>query len=88
MHKSETHQHGSRQVTSQAQADSCCAVGAQRHESTPSPSTVASSGAITLAPSAPFAILTSAAVVHEWRALVPLRVSTVPKHLLLSVLLV
>jgi hypothetical protein len=26
--------------------------------------------------------------VHEWRALVPLRVSTVPKHLLLSVLLV
>jgi hypothetical protein len=48
----------------------------------------ASSGAITLIPAALFTIPPTVHASEEWRALVPLRPSPIPKHLLLSVFLV
>jgi hypothetical protein len=43
---------------------------------------------IALVPVAAFTVPVSAFMSQEWRALVPLPVSSTPKHLLLSVLLV
>ena len=88
MHKSDHHQHFSRRVVSQAQADSCCAAAAQRRDSAAAGSTFAASGVIALVPVAAFTVPLSAFMSQEWRALVPLPVSSTPKHLLLSVLLV
>jgi hypothetical protein len=46
-------------------------------------------GSVALAPATvPLVVMPTVAALEEWRALVPLRVSTVPKHLLLSVFLV
>ena len=88
MHKSDSHEHSSKQVVSQAQADSCCAAAAQGRDSAAAGSTFAASGVIALAPVTVFTVPTSAIASQEWRALVPLPVSSTPKHLLLSVLLV
>lgn len=88
MHKSESHHSGARHVVSQAQADSCCAGSERTHSTTTNP-TVVPSGIATLAPAA-LPVVTSPDVpaLQDWRALVPLPVSPVPKHLLLSVFLV
>jgi hypothetical protein len=88
MHKSDTHKHSSTRVVSQAQADSCCAAAAQRRDSPAAGSTFAASGVIALVPVAAFAVPVSGFMSQEWRALVPLPVSSTPKYLLLSVLLV
>src|SRR4051812_300342 len=88
MHKSDHHEHHSRHSVSQTQADSCCAAGAQRRDSVSAGSTFAASGVIALAPVAAFSVPVSAFNSHAWRAFVPLRVSSTPKHLLLSVFLV
>jgi hypothetical protein len=76
------------QAMTQAQADSCCA-NAERSPSTPSASshfTPVTFVALSTLPSAP---LTAAAPPHDaWRTLVPISVSPVPRHLLLSVFLV
>jgi hypothetical protein len=88
MHKSDNHEHSSRRVASQEQADSCCAAGAQRRDSAAAGSTFAASGVIALVPVAAFIVPVSAFMSQAWRALVPLPVSSTPKHLLLSVLLV
>ena len=88
MHKSNSHEHSSKRVVSQAQADSCCAAAAQRHDSAAAGSTFAASGVIALVPVAAFTVAVSAFSSQEWRALVPLRVSSVATHLLLSVFLV
>jgi len=88
MHEPDHHQHSSRHVVSQAQADSCCAAADQRRDSAAAGSTFAASGLIALVPVAAFTVPVSAFMSHEWRALVPLPVSSTPKHLLLSVLLV
>ena len=88
MHKSDSHEHSSKRVVSQAQADSCCAAAAQRRDSAAAGSTFAASGVIALVPVAAFTVPLSAFMSQEWRALVPLPVSSTPKHLLLSVLLV
>jgi hypothetical protein len=88
MHKSESHDHSSKNGISQAQADSCCAASAQRRESSSPASTFGSSGVIALVPAAVFSVPTTVRAAQEWRVLVPLPVSSVPKHLLLSVLLV
>ena len=89
MHKSNGHEHSSKRLVSQAQADSCCATSAQRRDSAAASSTFASSGVISLVPvAAMIAVPTTASPEQGWRALVPLRVSSTPKHLLLSVLLV
>ena len=89
MHKSNGHDHSSKGRVGQAQADSCCAASAQRRDSAAAGSTFASSGAIALVPiAAMITVPTTASPEQGWRALVPLPVSSTPKHLLLSVLLV
>lgn len=88
MHKSESHGSGTRHIVSQAQADNCCA-GSERTQSTTTNPTFVPSGMVALAP-ATMPVVTSPNVpaLRDWRALVPLPVSPVPKHLLLSVFLV
>jgi hypothetical protein len=88
MHKSDHHEHSSTHSLSQTQADSCCAAGAQRRDSVSAASTFVASGVIALVPVAAVTVPVSALNSQEWRALVPLRVSSVAKHLLLSVFLV
>jgi len=88
MHKSDGHQHSSRRGVSQARADSCCAAAAQRHDSAAASSTFSASGLIALIPLASVAAPVILVASPEWRVLVPLPVSSTPKHLLLSVLLV
>ena len=88
MHKPQGHDHSSASGTSQTQADSCCAASAERRESSSAASIFASSGAIALAPAVLISAPTTVPATQEWRAPVPLRVSSIPKHLLLSVLLV
>jgi hypothetical protein len=88
MHKSESRGSGSTHVMSQAQADSCCAAASNRTEaSTADPAFVLSS-TTALPVSASVVVPVAVPALQEWRALVPLPVSPVPKHLLLSVLLV
>ena len=88
MHQSDDHEHSTKHSVSQTQADSCCAAGAQRLESVSAGSTFAASGVIALVPVAAFTVPVSAFNSQAWRALVPLPVSSIPKHLLLSVFLV
>jgi hypothetical protein len=88
MHKSDSHEHSSKRVVSQAQADSCCAAAAQRHDSAAAGSTFTASGVIALVPVTVLTVPTGPITSQEWRALVPLPVSSTPKHLLLSVFLV
>jgi hypothetical protein len=89
MHKSESHDSGTRHIVSQAQADNCCAGSERTHSTTTTNSTFVPTGVVALAP-ATMSVVTSPNVpaLQGWRALVPLPVSPVPKHLLLSVLLV
>jgi hypothetical protein len=88
MHKSDHHEHSSTHSVSQTQADSCCAAGAQRRDSVSGGWTFTGSGLMALVPVAEFTIPVRAFNSHGWRALVPLPVSSTPKHLLLSVFLV
>jgi hypothetical protein len=88
MHKSESRGSHSTHVISQAQADSCCAAASSRTQASTSDVVFALSGPTTLPASASVVVPVAVAALQEWRALVPLPVSPVPKHLLLSVLLV
>lgn len=88
MHTSEGHDHSSHGAFNQTQADTCCVASAQRRDSSVAGSFVASSGVIALAPAALASAPTMAPVAQQWRVLVPLPVSSTPKHLLLSVFLV
>jgi hypothetical protein len=88
MHKSDGHDHFSKRVVSQAQADGCCAASAQQRDSAAAGPTFAASGVIALVPVAGFTVPVSVFASQEWRALIPLPVSSTPKRLLLSVFLV
>jgi hypothetical protein len=88
MHKSEGHNHSSKASFSQAQADSCCEASAQRRDSAAAGSMFASSGVIALGPVIAAIAPIVASPAQDWRASVPLRISSTPKHLLFSVLLV
>ena len=88
MQKSDSDEPSSKRVLSQAEADSCCAAAAQRRDSPAAGSTFAISGVIALVHIPAFTLPVSALKSQEWRALVPLQISSTPKHLLLSVLLV
>jgi hypothetical protein len=88
MHEAESHHHGSNHQVTQTQADSCCA-GSERNDSATSQITFASSGTFALVvATVPAVVAPIVPALQEWRAFVPLPVSPVPKHLLLSVLLV
>jgi hypothetical protein len=88
MHKSESHHHGSNHKVTQTQADGCCA-RSERNDSATSQTTFVSSGTVALVvATVPVVVAPIVPALQEWRAFVPLPVSPVPKHLLLSVLLV
>jgi hypothetical protein len=88
MHESERHDHSSNNSVSQAQADSCCAAAAQRRDTSAAGSKFAASGVTTLMMVVTFRASTSALSSRRWRALLPPPISSTPKHLFLSVLLV
>jgi len=88
MHTSESHGSGSKRVISQAQADTCCAATSSRTQSSVASSTFVLSHATPLPVAAGLGVPVAVPALQEWRALVPLPASPVPRHLLLSVLLV
>ena len=88
MHRSESHGSGSAHTLSQAQADACCAAASNRTESAVASTTFALSNSAALPAVIPDVAPVVVPALQAWRAFVPLRVSPVPKHLVLSVLLV
>jgi len=88
MHTPESHGPGSKRVISQAQADTCCAATSNRTQSSVASSMFVLSHATPLPVAASLAVPVAVPALQEWRALVPLPASPVPRHLLLSVLLV
>ena len=87
MHKSEPHGSSSKHALSQGQADNCCAATSNRTTSSASSIYVVANAAA-VPSTAQLLVPVEPAALQEWRAAVPLRVSPVPKYLLLSVLLV
>ena len=88
MHESDAHGSHSAPSVTQAQADTCCAASSNRTESPTAVSSFALVNAAALPAIVPSVVPVAVHALDGWRALVPLRVSLVPKHLLLSVLLV
>jgi len=88
MHKSESHRSGSKRAITQKQADNCCAAASNRTQASVASSSFALSNASALPALPGHVFQVPALALQEWRALVPLPVSPIPKHLLLSVLLV
>lgn len=76
-------------MVTQAQADTCCALS-ERSPSTPSSSSHLFSPVTLALLSTPASVVLPdlAPLRAVWRAFVPIAVSTVPRHLLLSVFLV
>jgi hypothetical protein len=88
MHKSASREVGSRHSVSQAEADSCCAAS-ERDNSAPSPSIFVLSVALAVIPGAFQLVIPDHATARDaWRTLVPFPSEHVPRHLLLSVLVV
>lgn len=88
MHKSESHGSQSKHDITQAQADDCCA-GSERNHSTTTRTSFIASAIVALVPaSTPLVVTLNTPAVQVWRAFVPPPLSPIPKHLLLSVLLV
>jgi hypothetical protein len=88
MHRSDRDRAASRRAINQVQADNCCAATSNRTQFSVAHSTFVLSNAAALPAAVSNIIPLALPVLREWRALVPLPVSAVPKHLLLSVLLV
>ena len=88
MHASESGGSGAARTITQAQADRCCAGSTDRAPAS-SGSPVFTLVSVAALPFATDSIVSTAApALEEWRALVPHPVSPVPRHLLLTVLLV
>ena len=88
LHESAKHGSAPHHQLTQAQADTCCAASERNDSATTRP---AYHGLSAFAPSpATVSVVELPAVpsLREWRALLPSRASPVPRHLLLSVLLV
>ncbi len=88
MHKSRSHSSGSNRSITQAQADDCCAAASTLTQSPLASPTFGLTVATTLPIAAAVVVPVHVPALQAWRAFVPLRPSPVPKHLLLSVLLV
>src|SRR5262245_52160539 len=88
MHGSESHHADSKRDVSRAQADSCCAASPGNHSTTTNSAFVLIAALAPATVPAPLAVPSTRAPFDTWRALLPLPASPVPKHLLLSVLLV
>jgi hypothetical protein len=75
-------------IVTQAQADSCCALS-ERSPSTPSNSSYFATFTLVVLSTLVSVPPPDAAPVHDaWRTFIPVSVSTIPRHLLLSVFLV
>jgi hypothetical protein len=88
MHESESRGSGLERTVSQVDADNCCAAASNRTQSSAASSLFALSDTRALPAISPNVVPVVVLALQQWRALVPLPVSPVPKHLLLSVLLV
>ena len=88
MHKSNAPRSTSQHQLTQAQADTCCATASNRIQTSVAGATFVLANAIALPVHADAVVPIPVPALQEWRALVPLPASPVPKHLLLSVLLV
>jgi hypothetical protein len=90
MHKSGFHGPGSKRqrAISQVQADNCCAASSNGTRSSGARSAFVPTNATALPIATTVVVPITVPALQEWRALVPLPVSPVPKHLLLSVLLI
>jgi hypothetical protein len=86
MHKGESH--GSKRAISQVEADNCCATASTRSQSSVTGPAFSLSNATSLPAVTTLVVPVVVPALQEWRAFVPLPVSPVPKHLLLSVLLI
>src|SRR5262245_39594454 len=88
MHKGGSHGSSSVRTLTQSEADTCCATS-ERHNSTPSSSTLTAVSAAVLGPgivrpaTVPALVLTD-----DWRTVSPNPTPPVPRHVLLSVFLV
>lgn len=88
MHESNSHGSPARHRLSQEQADDCCAAAPNRTQSSGANATFALSSVTALPAAVASVVPVVVPALREWRALVPVPASSVPKHLLLSVLLV
>jgi hypothetical protein len=88
MHDSNDHGRSVAHIPSQEQADDCCAVAPNRTQSSGANSPFALASVTALPAVVVSVVPVVVPALQQWRALVPLRSSPVPKHLLLSVLLV
>jgi hypothetical protein len=88
MHKSDAHRSRSTPSITQAQADTCCAASSNSTQSPTAVSSFALVNAAALPAIVPSVVPVAVHALEGWRALERLPVSPVPKHLLLSVLLV
>lgn len=88
MHKSDSHDSSSKRAVSQAEADTCCAASEQ-DDSAPSSSSFVSGVSLGVVHGpVPVLLPEASRQTDAWRTSVPVLCSHVPKHLLLSVLLV
>jgi hypothetical protein len=88
MHKSDSEDDGAKRVVSQAEADTCCAAS-ENDTSAPSSSTFNLNVPLAVFPSPLHVVLPATATpTSARRTLIPLPLSHVPKHVLLSVFLV
>lgn len=88
MHKPGRHGSSAARTITQEQADTCCAATSNRTQSPAAQAAFALSTLTALPPIPGGGVTVPVLALQQWRALVPLPVSPVPRHLLLSVLLV
>jgi len=88
MHRSDTHGATPRHQLTQAQADTCCAATSNRMQSSVAGTTFIMSNAIAMPAVVDPVVLVPVLAIQQWRTLAPVPLSPVPKHPLLSVLLV
>jgi len=88
MHEAESHRSSSNGDVTQVQADNCCAAASNRTPSSVAGTTLVVSNATPAPGAAAVVRAVSVLALQTWRALVPLPASPVPRHLLISVLLV
>ena len=88
MHKSASDGRSATHMVSQAQADTCCGGESSRTQSSIAGLALLLSTAPALSAVTPVVVPPPVLALQNWRALVPLPASPIPRHLLISVLLV
>ena len=89
MHKGASHGHGVNHGLTQTEADACCAASERENSSQSTPTFVAAISVAVLGPGIALPASVPALVLSdEWRTLLPIPTTPVPRHILLSVFLV